>query len=205
MNYQDSYQRTLGSTYCNSRLSWKPTNMHSSAKYEAISQASCPLCSAVRAYQQWGRHAWTQKESRPVWQTGRLSGRAGSAGRDRVPSCLKAAEASTGFPLSVPVLSSGARSTQKLRLSTARLRRQFKDNRLTGLSCPTCGPGWTQRFVNSAEIITGLFSSHLWPRGLLIMRLRQQAGGMVKLHTAEHIKATWFTWNPPPLPSHQPV
>lgn len=58
-------------------------------------------------------------------------------------------------------------SASQLRGAAAFKRwRQFKDNRLTGLSSPTCGPCWTQRCVNSAEIITGLFSSRLWPRGL---------------------------------------
>lgn len=44
-----------------------------------------------------GRHTWTQRESRALWQTGRRRGRVARSGRDRALSCrrVKAAEVSS--------------------------------------------------------------------------------------------------------------
>lgn len=101
-------------------------NAHGRAQISQVwSQTSNLLSSLLsRAYQWRGRHAWTQKESRPVWQTGRQSGRAGSTGPDRVPSCLKASGASSGYlwvVQSSPSAPAMRLSSQKLRLSTVRL------------------------------------------------------------------------------------
>lgn len=117
----------------------------------------------------------------------------------------------SGLSLSSPqapaVLAPRRNSASRARGSAAFKRwRQFKDQRLTGLSGATCGLRLKTTFWKQLWDYQRLFSSRLWPKALLRrIFFKQRAGGTVMFHTCgsvpvctARIRAVQFTCNPPP-------
>ena len=145
------------------------------------------VCLTLWSYLLRAPRAWTGRESRRPWRTGRRSGRAARPGRGRAPSRLQmfsvlCVSLCASSPLLPRLLSSVC---PELRLSSLRGSliskrwRQFKASGLSWLSRLTFGLRLAKHLVNTAQIITLVDgAAALGFRLLLLMSLIS-----VKLHS----------------------